>query len=48
MDEPVGIVVEQVGKGAYKTHRTNKALIVIAKNNSPQGWFLVTSYPTID
>ena len=43
MNEPVGIIVEN-GKSGHTV--TSRVTVVLAKDNSPQGWHFVTSYPS--
>ncbi len=49
MQESIGIVLER-GKGGsvgLKTAKeTNKAEVILVKDNTPQGWHVLTSYPT--
>lgn len=42
MRDPVGIVVERGRGGAVETGR---AQVVLVRDNSPQGWHVLTSYP---
>ncbi|MGH9903187.1 MAG: RNase A-like domain-containing protein, partial [Pyrinomonadaceae bacterium] len=42
MNDPIGIVVERGRGGAVEP---NRATVVLVRDNSPQGWHILTSYP---
>lgn len=44
MEKPIGIVVERNTSGYTEA---TKALVILAKDNSAQGYHIVTSYPVI-
>lgn len=42
MNDPIGIVVEPGKSGSTET---SKAFVMLIKDNTIQGWHILTSYP---